>query len=139
MALNFSTKVRYATRVILNMARHYPDGVSQLGKLAEMEQISEKYLEHIMRALKQAEIVDSIRGAHGGYKLIIAPDKLTIFNIYEIFEGELVVVECLKTDDCQRLNECVTKDLWREISNELKSSLEKFTIDSLLKMEQGGI
>ena len=85
--MKLSTRSRYGTRMILEMARHYNKGPLQLGEIAKRQDISLKYLEQIIRPLKKAEYISSVRGPKGGHMLTRAPENITV--------GEVVAVHVI--------------------------------------------
>jgi Rrf2 family protein len=133
--IKVSTKGRYGTRLMLNLARHYnSDNRSViLRNVAEEEEISLRYLEQIIIPLKIFKLVKSVRGAGGGYTLARKPSEITICQILEALEGSCALVDCVADKDfCQRLPGCAAHEIWKEASQVLRDYFEKVTLQYLL-------
>ena len=119
---------------MLELGVYYGKGPVFLRDIAKREDISEKYLSQIIIPLKSAGLVDSIRGAHGGYMLAKPPKKITMREIVEVLEGSLNLVECVRTPSkCARVSQCITRDLWSKLSESITKTLDKVTLDGLVK------
>ena len=112
----FSTKGRYALRVMVDLAEHADEGYIPLKDIAERQNISKKYLEVIMKELVNGKLVTGVSGKGGGYKLIKRPEEYSVGEILEYSEGPLVSVACLANDaiQCPRAAVCETLPLWEE-------------------------
>ena len=111
-----STKGRYALRVLIDMAEHSGNEYIKLKDIAERQEISEKYLESIVRQLVVRNIVVGLRGKGGGYKLTRKPNEYSIGEIIELLEGSLAPVACLSdgAEECPREGVCKTFPMWTE-------------------------
>jgi len=135
--IRVSTKGRYGTRLMLNLARHHNSGSKAviLRNVAEEEQISIRYLEQIIISLKIYKLVKSIRGAGGGYTLARKPSEITICQILEALEGSCALVDCVEDKDfCSRLPTCAAYEIWKEASQILKDYFERVTLQYLLEI-----
>lgn len=133
--IKVSTKGRYGTRLMLNLARHYNSGNKTviLKNIAEEEEISIRYLEQIIIPLKICKLVKSIRGAGGGYTLARKPAEINICEILEPLEGSCALVDCVEDKDfCDRLPTCAAYEIWKEASQILRNYFEKVTLQYLL-------
>ncbi|MBR0451591.1 MAG: Rrf2 family transcriptional regulator [Oscillospiraceae bacterium] len=112
----FSTKGRYALRVMVDLAEHADEGYIPLKDIAERQNISKKYLEVIMKELVNGKLVTGVSGKGGGYKLIKRPEEYSVGEILEYSEGPLASVACLANDaiQCPRAAVCETLPLWEE-------------------------
>ncbi|MGD0078973.1 MAG: Rrf2 family transcriptional regulator [Sedimentisphaerales bacterium] len=137
--MKLSTRTRYATRAILELAEHFGKGPLQTRIIAKHQDISVKYLEQLMSALKSAGLIRSQRGAKGGYVLAQSPEKIKLSEIFDIFEGPVVTVECVTNEKyCDKAGDCVARQVWREIQKAIKGILESITLqDALDKAKQG--
>lgn len=137
--MKLSTKTRYATRAMLELADHFGKGPLQTRIIAKHQEISIKYLEQLMASLKSAGVVRSHRGAKGGYVLSQPPEKIKLSEIFDIFEGPVVTVECVANEKyCDRAGDCVARQVWCEIQKAIKGILESITLqDALDKAKQG--
>ncbi|MGI6263716.1 MAG: RrF2 family transcriptional regulator, partial [Succiniclasticum sp.] len=93
--MRISTKGRYATRLMLDLALHYDCGFTPLKQISQRQNISDKYLEQIITQLSRAGYVVSARGAQGGYHLAKPPEEYTVGDILRTTEGSLAPVACL--------------------------------------------
>ena len=128
-----STKGRYALRVMLELAAHDPQAYIPLRQIAEHQEISEKYLEAIIKILVQARFVQGLRGKGGGYRLAKEPRAYTVGSILKLTEGSLAPVACLecKPNACPRAASCATLPMWRELDRLIDGYLEGITLDRL--------
>ncbi|MDJ0816484.1 MAG: Rrf2 family transcriptional regulator [Desulfobacterales bacterium] len=134
--MKLSTKTRYGTRMILDMAEHYGNGAIQLGEIANRQDISLKYLEQIIRPLKKADYIKSFRGAKGGHMLAKAPGEITVGEIVAILEGGDTLIRCDKDpEDCERVDSCLTRYLWVEAASAMFQRLSAITFADLLKLK----
>ncbi len=131
--MKLSTRSRYGTRLILDMAQNYSDHPIQLGEIARRQQISLKYLEQIIRPLKRANYIKSFRGSKGGHMLTKHPRQITVGEIVALLEGGSFLTSCLKNPaQCDRLDECLTRYVWLEASEAMFSRLNQITFADLL-------
>ena len=132
--MKLSTKGRYGARLMLDLALHYGEGNIFLKDIASRQEISEKYLWHLVPPLRNAGLITSTRGAHGGYTLARPPAQINMREIVTAVEGDILVVDC--ADDpaaCQRTDMCVTRDIWRDLKESLLKALESYTLESLVE------
>jgi Rrf2 family protein len=137
--IKLSTKGRYGTRLILNLAQHYDDGNEAviLKNISNEEEISIRYLEQIIIPLKINKLVKSIRGAGGGYTLARHPSKIKVSEILHALEGSCCLVDCVEDDDyCNRIPICATYDIWTKASDLLKNYFEKLSIKDLMDISK---
>lgn len=132
--MKISTRVRYGTRLMVQLGVNYKKGQMFLKEISKQEDISEKYLSQIILLLKSQGLVNSIRGAKGGYVLAKDPRNITLKEIYEALEGEIELVECInKPLTCNRSSMCVTSDLWRSVGAGIAVILGTTTLNDLVK------
>ena len=110
-----STKGRYALRVMIDLAEHRSGEFISLKEIAQRQEISEKYLESIIRMLVKAKAVESLRGKGGGYRLTKKPEQYTVGSILRLTEESLAPVSCLEENagTCSRSGKCRTLALWQ--------------------------
>lgn len=132
-----STKGRYGTRLMLQLALHYNNGPILLKEIAQKEEISTGYLEQLIPSLKAAGLVNASRGAHGGYTLAKPPSEISIRTIIQSLEGSISPVECLDSPAvCRRIEQCVARDIWKILSAEIVQTLESKTLEDMLQMHK---
>ena len=131
--MKLSTRGRYGVRALLELAMGYKGGPIPINKLAERQEISAKYLEQLLIPLKAAGLVNSVRGARGGYVLAREPQKITLYDIVSVLEGPVVVVDCVENPDyCDRVGGCVVHLLWDEMSTLMQNFLTSISLADLV-------
>lgn len=135
-----STKGRYALRVLIDMAEHSTNEYIKLKDIAERQEISEKYLESIVKQLVVNKIVTGLRGKGGGYKLSKAPDEIKVGDILRIMEGSLAPVACMEETNlpCTWVGECRTREFWRGLNDVIRRYTDSFTIADLARTDNTG-
>lgn len=134
--MKISTRGRYALEAVLDMALHESDGHESLKNISDRTGISENYLEQIFAVLRRKGIVESVRGAQGGYKLTRPAEKITAGDVIRALEGPLAPVSCLVGGDAECgmvSSNCVTKILWGRMMEELNVTADSCTINDLVK------
>lgn len=130
--MQISTKMRYGSRVLSELAEAYPDGTISVRELAEHQDISDKYLEHIMSALKSAGIVRSVRGKYGGYRLARPPADITLAEVFRVLEGTVAPVECVeRPESCSMCGACPTRGTWVEMRDAVLDVLKSTSVADL--------
>lgn len=135
-----STKGRYALRVIIDLAEHQAEGFIPLKVIAQRQDISEKYLESIIKQMVKAKLVSGLRGKGGGYRLTKAPEQYTVGSILRITEDSMAPVACLEpgSEACPRAAECRTLSLWRGLDKVINDYLDDFTLADLMHSDPDG-
>ena len=133
-----STKGRYALRALVDMAEHENGEYMPLRDVARRQDISEKYMESVVKLLVKGGIVTGVRGKGGGYRLRRPPDQINVGEILRLCEGTLSPVSCLGPEavPCERAARCGTLPLWRGLDRVISDYLDNYTIADL--MNQGG-
>ncbi len=130
--MKLTTRSRYGTRLVLDIALHGGQGPVRIKDIAKRQGISVKYLEKLVRDLKQAGIVDSRRGPKGGHRLAKSPDRITVGEIVGVLEGDLSLVACEAGEkDCPKVTDCLTRKVWLEAARAMSDKLDSITLDSL--------
>ena len=114
-----STKGRYALRVMIDLAEHQSEKYVPLKEVAARQEISEKYLENILKVLVQNGFLEGLRGKGGGYRLTRSPDQYTVSEILMLTEGSLAPVSCLTpgASACARMANCRTYEMWKGLND----------------------
>ena len=136
-----STKGRYALRMLVDMAEHERGGgYVPLKEIAARQEISEKYLESIVKLLVQNNVLIGVRGKGGGYRLNGTRDQFTVRRILEITEGSLAPVACLCElhEPCARMANCRTYPMWQGLSKLICDYLDSYTLADLMKSDDAG-
>lgn len=127
--MKISTKGRYGTRAMIDIAEHYGSGPVSLRRLTDRQCLSLKYMEQIIPLLKSSGLIRSARGARGGYVLAKKPREISLRNIVEALEGSWSLVDCI--DDpalCDRTEECGAYDVWNDIQAAMYKILDSTTL-----------
>ena len=129
-----STKGRYALRVMIDIAEHQHDGYIPLKEIAARQEISEKYLEAIVKGLVKERYLTGLRGKSGGYRLTKAPEEYTVGSILRLTEDSLAPVACLEpgAKACEHASECRTLTLWKGLDKVINDYLDNITIADLI-------
>jgi len=135
--MKLSTRGRYGVRLMIELALHHGTGPILLKDIAERQGISEKYLWHLINPLKTTGLVNSMRGAHGGYVLGKAPEAITLKEILQVLEGSLCLVDCVDNPSlCERSPSCVSRDVWGEASKNLRQTMEDTTLAAMAERQK---
>lgn len=128
-----STKGRYALRFLIDVAEHQGDGFVPLRDVADRQDISEKYLEIVVKELVKGGLLIAVRGKGGGYRLKRPSKEYGVKSILELMEGPLVPVACLEPgkDTCPRSQNCQTLPLWQGLDQVITEYLSQFTLADL--------
>ena len=135
--MKLSTRGQYGTRALLDLALHEGEGPILLRDIAQRQQISPMYLEHLISPLIAAGIVRSTRGARGGVWLAKSPGEIKLSEVIKLLEGSIAPVECLNDPkSCSRSELCVTRDVWDELKQAIDGVLESTTLQDLVSRQK---
>jgi Rrf2 family protein len=135
--MKLSTKGRYATRALLDLALHHDEEPVLLKDIAQRQEISLPYLEHLVTPLIAGGIVRSTRGAKGGISLAKPPEEIKLVEIIQLLEGPITPVECVTNPKtCSRSASCVTRDIWGELKRAINGVLESTTLQGLVERQK---
>ena len=135
-----STKGRYALRVMIDLAEHQSEKYVPLKEVAARQEISEKYLENILKVLVQNGFLEGLRGKGGGYRLTRSPDQYTVGEILMLTEGSLAPVSCLTPSaaPCSRMANCRTYEMWKGLNDLISNYFDNITLADLARPDQAG-
>ena len=135
-----STRGRYALRVMIDLAERQTSDFTPLKEIAARQEISEKYLESIVKNLVQNGFLEGLRGKGGGYRLVRAPEEYTVGSILRLMEGSLAPVACLeqRAQPCNREDSCRTLPMWRKLYDLLNDFFDGITLADLTDSERSG-
>ena len=135
--MKLSTKGRYASRAMLELAEAYGKGPVKLRSIAGRQEISERYLERMMNALVNAELVRSTRGQKGGFQLLKPPSEIRLSMVIQAVEGSMTPVACVDDPEiCHRYESCVAKDIWGKMKRAILDVLDSITLEDMLEMKK---
>lgn len=130
-----STKGRYALRVLIDLAEHQSENYVPLKEIARRQDISEKYLESIVKALVRGGVLAGLRGKGGGYRLSGPPEQYTVREILQLTEDSLAPVACLEeaAAPCARAAGCRTLAMWQGLDKVIREYLDRYTVADLMQ------
>jgi Rrf2 family protein len=135
--MKLSTRGRYATRALLDLALHHDEEPVLLKDIARRQQISLSYLEHLVAPLIAGGIVRSTRGAKGGVSLARSPEEIRLDEVIQLLEGSIAPVECITNPGvCSRSESCVTRDVWSELKRAINGVLQSVTLQDLVERQK---
>lgn len=133
--MKLSTKGRYGLKAMFQLAIYHGQGPIPLKQIAEEQSLSESYLEQLFSTLRKDGLLDSVRGAQGGYLLSKAPNKITVGNILRSLEGDLSPSDCVGGEECEKEYNCVTKTVWEKIKNSIDAVVDSITLQDMIDDE----
>lgn len=137
-----STRGRYALRVMIDLAAQNRESYIPLRDIAQRQEISEKYLESIVKVLTKEGLLEGLRGKGGGYRMTKPAEEYTVYDILKLSEGSLAPVSCLECEGgskkCSRAADCPTLPMWKELDTMIKDFFSGITIADLLKNHRAG-
>jgi Rrf2 family cysteine metabolism transcriptional repressor len=135
--MKISTKGRYGTRVLLELANHWGKGPIQLKEVANNQQISLYYIEHLISPLVTAGLVKTARGSSGGVWLAKHPASIKVSEVIDLFEGSTAPVECVDNPGvCTRSGTCIARDIWTDVKKAVDGVLDSITFQDLLEKQR---
>ena len=131
--MKLSTRSRYGARILVDLARNRDQGPVQIGEISKRQDISVKYLEQLIRPLKKAKLVTSVRGPKGGHLLAEKPENISLGQVVRLFEGQSDLVECISFPErCPMSDDCQVRIAWRDATEVLYEKLDSTTISDLM-------
>ena len=141
-ALHFSTRGEYGVRLMVELARHYGAGPVSLSEMADHESLPRPYLEQLVVSLREADLVISTRGAHGGYELSRPPAEVRMSEVIVALEGPIAPMICASDDPlhaemCERTGYCNVNQLWLRVRDAVVGALDSMTLEELAQPQIG--
>ncbi len=133
-----STKGRYALRVLIDLAEHQSEGYVPLKEIAQRQEISEKYLESILKILVRSQLLSGMRGKGGGYRLTMPPEDYSVGQVLRLTEDGLAPVSCLEREEvqCSRRDTCHTLPMWKKLDDLINSFLDGISLADLMELPE---
>jgi Rrf2 family protein len=134
--MKLSTKGRYGLRAMIDLADYSEEAPQSIANIAARQSISDSYLEQLMAKLKKAGLIESIRGAQGGYVLAKPMDTISVGDILRALEGDLSPVKCagLKGESqCMESGSCVTRNVWKKIDDSIQNAVDSIFLKELVE------
>jgi Rrf2 family protein len=138
-AVAFSTKGEYGVRLMVQLGRHFGQGPASLAEIAAEEDLPRAYLEQLVMSLRDAGLVTSTRGAHGGYQLARDPGEIRMSEVLRALEGPLAPMICASDDPehatiCDRTSRCTVSVLWVRVRDAVTGALDAVTLADLVPL-----
>ena len=135
--MKLSTRARYGTRVLLDLALHLSEGLVPLKDIARRQEVSQSYLAHLITPLMAGGLVRSTRGAQGGVSLLKHPRDIKLSEVIQLLEGSIAPVDCVNHPKiCPRSDLCITRDIWGELKKAMDGVLEATTLQDLVERQK---
>ena len=138
--MRLTTKSRYGTRLMLDLALNAQNKPVRLSEISNRQSISLKYLEKLIGILKKTGFVKSMRGPYGGYMLARPMKDISVGDIVRVLEGSNAITDCTESDNvcgtCTRAGECLTQYIWAETGKAMFEKLDSFKIDKLINKSE---
>ena len=135
--MKLSTRGQYGTRALLDLALRSRQRPVFIKDIAQRQQISLRYLEHLMGPLIAGGIVRSTRGPRGGVSLARPPEKIRLDEVIRLLEGAIALVQCINNPEtCDRFDSCVTRDVWAELGESMNQVLKSTTLQDLVERQK---
>lgn len=142
--LRVSTRGEYGVRLMVDLARHYGARARSLTEISQAEglELKVQYLEQLVKCLREAGLVESTRGAHGGYRLSRTPEAIGMGEVVRALEGPIAPMICATEGEmgviCDRLDGCSTRALWSRVRDAITDTLDSMTLADLA-LQSGGV
>ena len=134
--MKLSTRSRYGTRMMQDLAQHYDKGPIQIGDIAKRQDISVKYLEQLIIPLKKVNFIKSVRGPKGGHMLAKPPEEITVGEIVKVLEGGIILSDCIDNPDtCSKSSSCLTRGIWEEATKAMYDKLNSITLSNMIEKD----
>ena len=131
--MKISTKGRYALRIMIDIAKNSKDDYVSIHSISERQDISNKYIEQIVSKLTKANLLTTLRGHTGGYKLSRKPSEYKVGEILRVAEGDLNIIDCVKDNNCPRKSICSTYYFWEGLDRVINEYADSYTLEELIK------
>ncbi len=135
--MKISTKGQYCLKAMVELGAYPGEEPVSISYLAQATGVSESYLEQLLPKLRGAGLVESVRGAQGGYRLRRSMDDISVGDVLRAGEGNLIPVECAITSEkiCEREEGCVVKFVWKKVTDSINETVDGISLAELVQMK----
>ncbi len=138
--MKLSTRARYGTRVLLELALRWGEGPVLLKDIAQTQEVPLPYLQQLIRPLVKTGIIKTTRGIRGGISLLKPPKEVVLGEVVQLLEGSIAPVKCVDNPEtCPRSNLCVTHDIWDEVEKAVSKVLGSVTLQELAERSRKNV
>jgi Rrf2 family cysteine metabolism transcriptional repressor len=134
--MKISTRGEYGVRAMVALAKNYGDGPMSIATMARESSVPSAYLEQLIAPLRKAGLVESKRGAQGGYQLTRPPDLVSVGEVYRVMEGPVAPMDCVSEDPadqtCPLIDGCETRPAWLKVRDAIVEALDSQTLADLI-------
>ncbi|CAN5707276.1 Rrf2 family transcriptional regulator [soil metagenome] len=138
--MKVSTRGEYGVRAMVALAKSYGDGPMSISAVARESSVPYAYLEQLIVPLRRAGLVESKRGAQGGYVLSRPPDMMRVGEIYRVMEGPVAPMDCVSEDEseqtCPLIDNCETRPVWLKVRDSIVDAIDSMTLGDLIKKDK---
>ena len=122
--MKLSTKGRYGLRALIDLAQYGEQEAVSIQSISARQQISDSYLEQLVRKLKKAGLVTSVRGAQGGYRLARPAEEISVGDVLRALEGSIEAVSCQEGENpsCVGKDLCVARFVWQKVNKSIQAA-----------------
>jgi Rrf2 family cysteine metabolism transcriptional repressor len=135
--MKVSTRGEYGVRAMVALAHNYGVGPMSIAAVAKESSVPYAYLEQLIVPLRRAGLVESKRGAQGGYQLTRPPEEVRIGDVYRIMEGPVAPMDCVSENEadqtCPLIDGCETRPVWLKVRDSIASALDSMTLADLVR------
>ena len=132
--MKLSTRSRFGARILVELATHQNNGPLPVGQISKNQDITVKYVEQLVRPLKKAGLIKSVRGPKGGHLLAQPPEKISLGQVVRILERHNDLIDCIDSpESCRRASQCAVREAWSEASRCLFEKLDAIHIADLVR------
>jgi len=138
--MKVSTRGEYGVRAMVALAKNYGEGPLSIAAIARESSVPYAYLEQLIVPLRRAGLVESKRGAQGGYTLTRAPELMTVGEVYRVMEGPVAPMDCVSEDEadqtCPLIEGCETRPVWLKVRDSIVDAIDSITLADLIKTDR---
>ena len=133
--MKLSTKGRYGLRALIDLAQYGEQEAVSIQSISARQQISDSYLEQLVRKLKKAGLVTSVRGAQGGYRLARPAEEISVGDVLRALEGSIEAVSCQEGENpsCVGKDLCVARFVWQKVNKSIQETVDSIMISELVE------
>ena len=135
--MKVSSRGEYGVRAMVSLAKSYGQGPMSITAMAKDSSVPYAYLEQLIVPLRRAGLVESKRGAQGGYRLARSPELVRVGEVYRVMEGPVAPMDCVSEDPadqtCPLIDGCQTRPVWIKVRDSIVDALDSMTLADLIQ------